>query len=573
MRAQPELSGSAKRDHDRSKLNDATAVNFVSQIKVLSRIVQRFALTSLEPAVSACKSLSSKEPIELAVVGQFKSGKSSLLNVVLGDELLPVGVLPVTAVVTRVAAGTRTIVCVTHLDDEVEEIEPVRLADFVTEAGNSQNWRQVSTVDVFTPAMRDFLGIRLVDTPGLGSVFAHDTATTRAWMPHLAVILVAVSADRPLSDEDLQLITDARQSAPRVAIVLTKVDLLTDAEREQVTAFLDRTLHDRLHVHLPVLPFSSRVDTERWLRQLREGILLPVAQNVAREREGALSHKIAHLAKSCREYLSLGLHAAERTESERRHFRNALFDEKVNIDVLRDELRLAEAALCATARPALERLLLDRLPKLQQHINRDLAAELPTWQENLAGQLRRYDAWMSERLIAELTPLCTAAAATASEIVRTAETRYHRGLDAFRDRLCRNILEATGIHVSSPSWEAVQPELPTIPVNVGQTFMIHWDLLWWLLPMTLVGGLFRRHALRRAPEQCEMNLQRLISAWTDTTCQALSDLRSKAEAWVESELATLDRLLRKQFVESAAFRDALHEIAPFVTTASASNPE
>ena len=71
------------------------------QLPVVAEIVRRFALTSLQPSVRACEALSGDEPIDLAALGQFKSGKSSLLNAVLGEAVFPVGVLPLTAVITR----------------------------------------------------------------------------------------------------------------------------------------------------------------------------------------------------------------------------------------------------------------------------------------------------------------------------------------------------------------------------------------------------------------------------------------------------------------------------------------
>ena len=224
-----------------------------AQREVVADVVRRFGLTSLLPTLRTCEALAGDDaPLDVAVLGQFKSGKSSLLNAVLGEAVFPVGALPVTAVVTRAAAGPERVVRVTRLDGSVEEVAPARLADFVTEAGNPGNRRQVARVDVLTPALADLPGVRLVDTPGLGSVFAHNTEATRAWMPNAAAALVTVSAERPLSDEDRRLVGEARQTAPRVVVVLTKVDLLTDAECAEVTAFLEQALRESFGVAVPV---------------------------------------------------------------------------------------------------------------------------------------------------------------------------------------------------------------------------------------------------------------------------------------------------------------------------------
>lgn len=296
------------------------------ELNVIADVVEQFALTSLRPTVRACEALSGDEPIDVAVLGQFKSGKSSLLNAVLGEAVFPVGVLPVTAVITRASAGSERIVRVTHVDGTVEQIAPARLVEFVTEADNPGNWRQVAVADLFTPALRDWPGVRLVDTPGLGSVFAHNTEATRTWMPNVAVALVIVSAERPLSDEDCRLVAEARQTAPRVVVILTKVDLLTCAEQMEVTAFLERRLCERFGADVSVLSFSSRVEPERWVRQLHEAVLLPVARDVVGERRAAQQLKLAVLAEACRAYLTVGLQVAERADADRGRVRAAVLN-------------------------------------------------------------------------------------------------------------------------------------------------------------------------------------------------------------------------------------------------------
>jgi GTP-binding protein EngB required for normal cell division len=532
------------------------------QLNMTAGIVERFGLTSLHPTVRVCQQLCAESaPLDVAVLGQFKSGKSSLLNAVLGEAVFPVGALPVTAIITRAAAGPQPVVRVTHLDGTAEEIAPARLAEFVTEAGNAQNRRQVAVVDVFTPAMRDWPGVRLVDTPGLGSVFVHNTEATRTWMPNVAVALVTVSAERPLSDEDRRLIAEARQTAPRVVVLLTKVDLLTDSERAEVIAFLDRALRESCGTTVSVLPFSARVEPALWVGQLRQAVLLPVSRDVAGERRAALGLKLAALSRTCRNYLSVGLQAAERAEADRAQLRAAVLDESVNAAVIRDELRLAERRIGDSTRPAFEEVLLGQYGAVRQRLTAALAADLRTWRGNLAQQTKRYETWMADRLTAELTPLSRDVGPLAVDLLGQAEGRFRRIVEAFRDRLSRNIREATGLTVSPAAWEIKRPELALVPVAVSRAFMTQWDLLWWLLPMWLVGGLFRRHVLGRVPGEVEKNLFRLTGDWAEAVSRAVANLRTQAAAWVDAELVTLDRLLGQRPTEAAAFREALRLLA------------
>ncbi len=530
------------------------------QINVLAQIIEQFDLSSLQPTLAACQTLSGGGPIDVAVLGQFKSGKSSLLNAVLGEAVFPVGVVPVTAVITRAAAGPEKAVHVTYLEGSVEKINPERLVDYVTETGNPHNQRHVAVVDVLTPALRDWPGMRLVDTPGLGSVFAHNTEATRTWMPNVAVGLVTVSAERPLADEDRRLIAEARQTAPRVVVLLTKVDLLTETDLQDVRAFLDRALRDHFGIEIPVLPFSSRVEPEQWVHRLRDEVLRPVANNVAEARQLTLTKKLDALASACRGYLSIGQQAAERVDADRERLRKAVFTETVNASVIRDELRLAKERICADTRPSFTSFFFEHRPALEQRVKELLSAALRTWQGNLANQARRYETWMTERLTAELTPLSEDAVPLADEWLGRAEERLRRVVEAFRDRIGRNVQEATGINITPITWEVKRPEMVVVPVALSQTFMTPWELLWWLLPMKLVGGLFRRHVLGRVRWEVEKNLMRLAGDWAETVNQAVTGLRDQASAWVDAELATLGRLVGQQQAEAAAFRVALQRL-------------
>lgn len=530
-------------------------------LSAVADVVRQFGLASLQPALQACEALAGDNPpLDVAVLGQFKVGKSSLLNAVLAEPVFPVGVLPLTAVITRASAGPARAVRVTYQDGSVEEVAPEHLAEFVTENGNPGNHRRVAAADVFTPALNDLPGVRLVDTPGLGSVFSHNTETTRGWLPNVAVALVAVSAERPLSDEDRRLLAEARLTAPRVVVLLTKVDLLTGPELQKVTAFLDRTLREHFGTAVPVLPFSTRVEARRYVEQLRESVLLPVSSDVAGERRAALGLKLAALARSCRSYLSIGLQAAERADADRDRLRAAVLGESVRAEVIRDELRLAGLGVTQGARQEFTERLLAHRGAVGQTLRRALAAELPTWRGNLAEQARHFEVWMKERLSAELMPLSLEAGPLGMSLLGQAEARLRRVVEAFRDRLGRNIREATGVTVSPAAWEVKLPHVAAVPVTVGRAFMTDWGLLSWLLPMWLVGGLFRRHALGLVTWEVEKNLTRLAGDWAEAVAAAVEHLRSQAGAWVDTELATLGCLLGQRPTEAAAFSAALRRL-------------
>jgi GTP-binding protein EngB required for normal cell division len=527
-------------------------------LKSLGGVIQQFKLESLLPALRACEALSCEDAfLDVAVLGQFKSGKSSLLNALLDADIFPVSVLPATAVITRTVAGPNLVIRVHHFDGVTTDIAPEQIGEFVTEAGNPRNRRNVAVVDVFTPAMQAWPGVRLVDTPGLGSVFTHNTEATRIWMPNVAVALVTISAERPLSDEDCRLIAEARKIAGRVVVVLTKVDLLNHDELTQMTTFIDRAIRENLGFAVPVLAFSIRTEPDRWLRQFQEAVLHPVASNVAGERQVALQTKLVALARSCRGYLSVGLQAAERADADRESLRKAVLNESVNATVIHDELRMVERRMHEGTRPAFEGLLFPRQAMVTGQIIKAMTTELPTWHGILAEQARHSEAWMKDRLKIELTPLSQEAISLATDLMDRAEDRLQRVVEAVRDRLSRNIHEATGLTVSPATWTVERPTVVAVPVAVSRTFMMSWEMLSWLLPMWLIGGMFRRHVIGRVPWEVEKNLTRLVGDWAEAVDVAVTNLRRQAEVWVDTELSTLDRLVAKQSPEASAFQVAI----------------
>ncbi|MGP8209096.1 MAG: dynamin family protein [Acidimicrobiales bacterium] len=172
----------------------------------------------------------------VSVLGEFKRGKSTLINAVLGLELMPTGVLPLTAVATEVGYGTPG-ATVVHLDGSTQEIGLEDLAEYVTEAHNPANERQVARVEARAPVELLRPGLVLVDTPGIGSVFGHDEVTARAFLEADGAILV-LSADAPLSEEEHKLLAALSERRAPTFFVLNRVDHLTLSERDEVARFV-----------------------------------------------------------------------------------------------------------------------------------------------------------------------------------------------------------------------------------------------------------------------------------------------------------------------------------------------
>jgi ribosome biogenesis GTPase A len=206
------------------------------------------------------------ERFQLAVLGQFKRGKSTVLNALLGKSVLPIGVVPVTAIPTFLEPATRLKIRVTYLCGKVEEFEPKsiellcqRLTAFVSEEANPRNVLNIARVDVFLSAELLERGVVLIDTPGVGSTHRHQTAAADAVLPECDAALFVVSADPPITEVEIEYLARIRQTVARLIVVLNKIDIIEAQDHEKAATFLRNALADHgLDPFTPIFSLSAR---------------------------------------------------------------------------------------------------------------------------------------------------------------------------------------------------------------------------------------------------------------------------------------------------------------------------
>jgi hypothetical protein len=196
----------------------------------------------------------------VCVVGEFKQGKSSLVNAILGQAVCPVDDDIATSVNTFVRHADRTQVLVHRRVDGnaiVEEVAPASLPDFVTEGGNPENVRQVERVEIGLPNAFLANGLVLVDMPGVGGLGAGLAAATLAFLPFADGLIFVSDATAELSAPERGFLDDAVARCPTVVMALTKTDIAGDWRR---IAGLDRGHLDEMGdqgARVEVMPVSA----------------------------------------------------------------------------------------------------------------------------------------------------------------------------------------------------------------------------------------------------------------------------------------------------------------------------
>ncbi|MGB9616690.1 MAG: dynamin family protein [Desulfomonilaceae bacterium] len=204
----------------------------------------------------------------LAVLGQFKRGKSTLLNAFLGHALLPTSVVPLTAIPTFLHYSPELHMKVLYQDERppkqyanisAEELSKI-LEGFVTEEGNPKNRLGVLQVEIYHPASILKHGVVLIDTPGIGSTFTHNTEATLNFLPQCDAALFVLSADPPLTEVEAEFLKRVQSRVTRLFFIFNKIDYLNADELETAVGFFKRTLTEKIEASedYPIFCVSAR---------------------------------------------------------------------------------------------------------------------------------------------------------------------------------------------------------------------------------------------------------------------------------------------------------------------------
>ncbi len=203
-----------------------------------------------------------KNTFNLVVVGQFKRGKTSLINALLGSDILPVAVVPLTSIVTIMKYGDALRIKVFFNDGRITEIRPESLSEYVTEKGNPKNIKNVSEVIITYPSPYLKDGVRLIDTPGVGSIYQHNTDVAYQYLPKSDAAMFLLSVDQPMSKAELDFLEDVKEYSNKIFFLLNKADYLNERDLQESIDFSKGVLKDAMGTDVKIFPVSAKLALE-----------------------------------------------------------------------------------------------------------------------------------------------------------------------------------------------------------------------------------------------------------------------------------------------------------------------
>jgi ribosome biogenesis GTPase A len=496
----------------------------VSQFLATIEQIRAIAAEREDPAVlEGCAELDAKlhgHELNVVVVGQFKRGKTSFINSLIGEPLLPVAVLPLTSIVTVLRYGDEPGATVHFQSGEIRQLALAELGEFVTEAGNPDNRREVSRVEVSYPSDYLHSGVRLIDTPGIGSVYAHNSKVTYDFVSRIDAAVFVTSPDPPLMPAELELLSDIIAQVPKVFLVLNKIDLLDRQQLHDVLNFVRQNL-PKAACDLPVLPVSAYLagqarrdgnddvrqrsgfprfeeELRRFLREDGETVFLHAVnrrlESLIADLELRLKLEVEAILTPVQELRERVRALNEELDSARRQEIESQLLMEGHLGELREQIRQVAADFAH-----------EQAEPIRIQLNRQLDEPLTVPRQRLASEMdnrlrreieSRFDSWMAHAEKTALTEL--------SEVTG----RFRTAINDLIHRVCQTTGTLFGIELGG-----LQAD---VELAIVRSEGYHTDpLLTWGLgrfPLLLPGPLYRRYLrkelFRRVPEELERNANR-----------------------------------------------------------------
>jgi putative protein kinase ArgK-like GTPase of G3E family len=413
---------------------------------VLSRLAElatEFGAAHIASAAHSTAQRVSEGRFYVACVGQFKRGKSTLLNALIGHSVLPTAVVPVTAVPTIIRYGQHLAARVRFQSAAWTDVPIGAVEEYVSEEKNPENAKGVAGVEIFVPSSLLASGMCLVDTPGLGSVFAGNTAATRAFIPHIDAALVVIGTDPPLSGDELQLLETVSREVHDLVFVLNKADRSSAEERTAARDFARRVLQARMAQSSPaILEVSALERLEKRGPERDWGMLL-------RAFDDLVSHSSRSLVRLAadRGVRRAAVQLLLVINEERNALERPIEESEIRIGRLQKALRESEtrmrdlAVLLNAEQQRLSAALADRakvfLKYAQVLARAELAAQLPSLKRSRNGPAyrRSVNHLAQEIACAQLTPWLESEAEFANQVFHKTAKRFLELANDFLHRL------------------------------------------------------------------------------------------------------------------------------------------
>jgi len=486
-----------------------------------------------------------EDRFHLVVVGEFNHGKSTFVNALLGEGVLPVGVTPTTAAIHHIRWADKPEATVVYASGKNESLPFEQVRDFQV-GGSKSGETDVDYVEVGYPAPLLKERILLVDTPGVNDLSLQRADITYSYIPRADAVLFLLDAGQILKESERVFLEDKllKASRDKIVFVITKWDLLSDAERTEALAYAKSQLA-RLVRDPVVFPVSA----EQALSGAVSGSGLPelvahLTRFLAEERGRILLDNALGEGLSVVSLLEKGVHARRRAlamTTEEIDRRIALLEKDLigqagTLEQRRVHIREEVSGLKVGAKKDLERFVDDVVAKIPDVIDNAKADELKQYLPAfLEETFRKWAEEESKEIAGKLEDLAERTIALVREDAHDATERVGETLGTDMKRLDVQV-DTFQYDVGVTALVAVGLGTLLFNLMVGGVLLAAAPVVAYMLKGR-VEGEYKKRAKELAPDVIRQVAQK-VGPKLD---EIIDDFAKKLDAWVVSASEELHR--------------------------------
>ncbi len=201
---------------------------------------------ALQEQLQECKTLIEEKRYRIAIMGEFKRGKSSLINALLGAKILPANATPTTATINRITYGSTPRVVITYKNNsKLDEIKIDELDNYVTKQTSAGSTRALTIKEatIYYPTVICQNHVDMIDTPGLNDEESM-TNITLDMIRSVDAVIIPLHARAPFSETEMHFVCQllGRENIDHIIFVVTFLDQLEEEDYEY-NSFIDYIKH------------------------------------------------------------------------------------------------------------------------------------------------------------------------------------------------------------------------------------------------------------------------------------------------------------------------------------------
>lgn len=518
--------------------------------------------------------ITASEFIDIAVVGQFKAGKSTFINSILGETIIPTGFLPVTSVITRVQYGKHLEIIVRQKNRQTETIAAEQLIEYCSEQFNPGNKKKIEVIDVYHPALRDLWKIRLVDTPGLGSISEETTRVTTRWLTEAGFAVLIISSERPLSAADLLIVGELKKICPRISLIITKIDLVPLAEHSRLMEYIRNGLSSFSSDYpIQILGYSVYNNSTNYREVILQRIIRPMQEQFDDEKTKVSIHKISALAKDCLQYAEIVLKSQEKFRDDENQLLGVMKEIEKNKEHYKTELLYTTTAFKGEVRAMLENIIIP----FQQEIIRKLSVSFEKEMDLQRGMLYQVTGWFEKWIIgsirSEVYRTYPETLPKIDEFLNSKAGFYTHFIKSFRQAYKLFIHDLYSVEIGFEPVRVIPVPIGTPDISVYRIFDSHLDLFFFYMPVSFLRSILKRYFKNQIEYEVEKNLRRHISILTEKILMIIDHYHRFSSKTILDELITLERLVKSRNGMEKPYLEMREELLGMIEELQNLNPE